>query len=149
MALGIAVADNGTVYFKTHGSSTKNYHSSYLVKKIDPNGVVSFFAGQGNSGFKDGKKEVAQFNFIIFKSNGVAVYKDNVYVADSNNYRIRKITPDGTVTTFAGGGKKYISSDPQKLEAKITDEPLDIVINSKGDLFFSTSLGTKIYKIIH
>lgn len=63
-------------------------------------GVVSTLAGKG-SGFFDGGKDEAKFSGPW----GVAVDKsDNVYLADSSNHRIRKITSQGVVSTFAGSG---------------------------------------------
>ena len=86
---GIAVYSAGTIYV----ADTNNH----AIKKI-VNGVVSTLAG-GTQGYKEGIGAAAQFNTPY----GVAVDSSgNVYVADSENRVIRKITPDGSVTTFAG-----------------------------------------------
>jgi sugar lactone lactonase YvrE len=69
-----------------------------VIRKITPDGVVTTFAGQaGHAGNTDGQRAAARFN----APRGVAVDKaGNVYVADSQNAAIRKITPDGVVTTL-------------------------------------------------
>jgi DNA-binding beta-propeller fold protein YncE len=71
----------------------------YIWKIVPGNGIdsIRIFAGNGKSGFKDGKGEIAEFNYpadMDFDAH------DNLYVADTGNNAIRKITPDGTVTTF-------------------------------------------------
>jgi hypothetical protein len=69
------------------------------IRKVTPGGVVMTLAGAGSSGSADGTGNAAQFYF----PHGVAVDSaDNVYVADCNNHTIRKVTPDGVVTTLAG-----------------------------------------------
>ena len=75
--------------------------SNYVISKITPGGVVSALAGKdGVSGYADGTGASARFNFPY----GLAVDgAGNVYVADTLNNAIRRITPAGEVTTFAGG----------------------------------------------
>src|ERR1035437_9265795 len=65
------------------------------------NEVVQTFAGSGFSGYLDGVGQLTMFNR---PSKIAADSFGNLFVMDGGNSRIRKITPDGTVTTFAGGG---------------------------------------------
>ncbi|VDB00493.1 hypothetical protein S1OALGB6SA_1575, partial [Olavius algarvensis spirochete endosymbiont] len=67
-------------------------------------GVVSTFAGTGTPGHTDGAGNTTQFN----GPTGVAVdSSDNVYVADQGNHLIRKITPEGVVSTLAGSTEGF------------------------------------------
>ena len=91
--MDVAVDSSGNVYV-----ADSNLHK---ILKITPAGVVSTFAGDGTHGYADGTGTAAKFN----RPAGVAVDSSgNVYVADTNNYKIRKITPQGVVTTLAGAG---------------------------------------------
>ncbi len=75
----------------------------YVIRKIAPDGSVSTFAGTlGVSGSANGQGTSASFN----QSRGITSdAMGNIYVADGGNYLIRKITPDGLVSTLAGNGK--------------------------------------------
>jgi sugar lactone lactonase YvrE len=68
---------------------------------VAPNGAISTVAGNGTAGYKDGTGQQAMFARPL----GVTVDTGgNLYVADTDNHRIRKIDPSGVVTTFAGNG---------------------------------------------
>ena len=89
---GVAVDSAGNVYVADYGNDT--------IRKITPSAVVSTLAGlAGNPGSVDGTGSAARF----FQPCGVAVDSaGNVYVADTFNSTIRKITPAGVVSTLAG-----------------------------------------------
>ena len=75
--------------------------SNHKIRKITSNGDVTTFAGSGVSGSVDGIGTAASFRYpdgAVFDS------QNNLFISDQSNHKIRKITPDGTVTTFAGSG---------------------------------------------
>ena len=112
------------------------------VRKITPAGVVSSFAGTGSEGFTDGAANVARFKApqsITIDADG------NLYVVDTGNNRIRKITPDGTVSTLAGSGNTG-DADGNGTSASF-DRPMSIVIDASGDFLVSDQNNDLIRKI--
>src|SRR3569833_10682 len=91
---GLALDNAGNLYIADEGNS--------LIRKIDPATNVTTFAGMvGVIGSANGADSLSSFNkpfSVAADANG------NVFVADAGNNLIRKITPDGTVSTFAGTG---------------------------------------------
>ena len=100
-----------------------------VIRKITPAAVVTTLAGDpGNPGFADGTGSAARF----FNPQGVAVDNSgNVFVADTVNQRIRKITPAGVVTTLAGSGV-FGLQDGTLAAARFTN-PIGIAVTSSGD----------------
>ncbi len=100
------------------------------IRKVSVSGTVSTIAGDGTAGFKDGRGEEAQFNF----PDGIAIDKQgNLFVSDASNYRIRKITPDGQVSTLAGSSAfGFTDGDNHTAQFQF---PTDMVIDKDGNLF--------------
>ncbi len=104
--------------------------SNHLIRKVTPNAVVTTMAGNGSPGFTDGAASVASFNFPC----GVALDSlGNVFVVDAFNYAIRRIAPNGTVTTFAGSGSND-SVNNTGLAASFM-EPRAIAADGSGNLY--------------
>jgi sugar lactone lactonase YvrE len=137
---GIAIDKSGNIFFSDP--------NSYKVKKITPQGVVSTFAGDGTQGDLDvvaavgSTAKTAKFWGI----EGVAVDNvGNVYVCDSRNHKIKKITANGdSVTTFAGSKSGFL--DATGTNAKF-NEPTSIAIDKEDNLYVSDKRNPKIRKI--
>lgn len=131
---GIAVDAAGNVYVGDYQNNR--------IRKITPGGIVSTLAGNGNAGFKNGSGSAAEFNAPV----GVAVdASGNVYVADAGNNMIRKITPDGTVSTLAGDGNQAFKDGPAA-QAQFY-YPLGVAIDASGTLYVADFLNDRIRKI--
>ncbi len=118
--------------------------ANYIIRKITPSGVVSTLAGSaGNPGNANGTGNSAQFNFPI----GVAVDTNgNVYVAEGSNEDIRKITPAGVVTTFAGLAGNYGTADGTGSAARF-NWPSSLAMDTNGNLFVADNENSTIRKI--
>src|SRR5439155_157126 len=126
---------------------------NHTIRKITSAGVVTTLAGSaGQSGSADGVGNAARF----YSPTGVAAdTAANVYVADSNNKTIRKITPDGAVTTLAGRAGQGGSADGTGLEARFGRDgvfcipcgPSGVAVDSAGNVYVADSDNDTIRKI--
>lgn len=121
---GLAIDGAGNVYVADGGN--------HLIRKVTPDGVVSTLAGSVNQpGAVNGAGTAARFNNPF----GVAVDSaGNVYVADSGNHLIRKITAAGVVTTLAGTAGSAGSVDGVGVSARF-DQPRGVAVNASGTVF--------------
>jgi len=132
----IALDKSGNFYV------TDTYNST--IRKITPGGVVSTLAGSaGQTGSTDGSGSVARFAFPV----GVAVDgSGNVYVADSSNDTIRKITSGGVVSTLAGSPGMGGSTDGSGSAARFSI-PLGVTLDGSGNLYVADNGNDTIRKV--
>ena len=128
----MAVDSSGNVYVADTGNDT--------IRKITPAGVVTTLAGSaGNVGSADGTGSAARFYYPL----GVAVDSSgNVYVADTDNYTIRQITPAGVVTTLAGLAGNSGSADGTGSAARFY-YPSGVAVDSTGNVYVADSTTTR------
>jgi TolB-like protein len=121
---GLAADGAGNVYAADFGNHT--------IRKITPHGVVTTLAGlAGNPGNVDGQGSAARFSApydVTIDENG------NVYVADTSNHTIRKITPAGMVSTLAGVAGNVGSTDGIGGEAKFA-VPAGVTTDHAGNIY--------------
>jgi streptogramin lyase len=132
---GVAVDGAGNVFVADSGNNT--------IRKITPAGMVTTLAGAASSGSADGTGAAARFN----SPESVAVDgAGNVFVADWGNSTIRKITPSGVVTTFAGTAGSYGSADGTGAAASFSF-PTGVAVDGSGNLFVADLGNSTIRKI--
>ncbi|AUH51118.1 hypothetical protein CXB49_09990 [Chromobacterium sp. ATCC 53434] len=128
---GVAVNNQGDVYI------ADSYHNQ--IKKYSKDGLISIVAGTGAAGRVDGQGGSASF----YRPMGIAVSEDNsLYVADSGNHLIRKITPDGMVSTISGSS--YGFADGNLKNGKFY-YPSGITLDEKAGLIYV--LDSRNYRI--
>ena len=133
---GVATDASGNVYVADTGNST--------IRKVTPGGVVTTLAGAaGVVGSADGAGAAASF----FHPQGVATdASGNVYVADTENSTIRKITPGGVVTTLAGTARQRGSADGTGAAASFW-EPGGVATDASGNVYVADTGNSTIRKI--
>ena len=132
---GVAVDGAGNVYATDQEAN--------IIRKITPAGVVSVLAGSGAAGSADGTGSAASF----YAPSGVAVdAAGTVYVADQTNHLIRKITPAGVVSTFAGTVGAPGSADGAGTAASFY-YPTGLALDAAGTLYVTDLYNFTIRKI--
>ena len=113
------------------------------IRKVTPAGVVSTFAGTGTNGFSGDGGPASSAN--LNHPAGVAVDgAGNVFIADTLNDRVRKVTPDGTITTVAGNGTFGSAGDGGPASIAQISEPFGLALDATGDLFIADSSNHRI-----
>jgi sugar lactone lactonase YvrE len=130
---GMARDKDGNLYVADTGN--------HAIRKVTPAGVVTTVAGTGKPGYADGPGAQAQFDGPV----GVAADgRGNLYVADTYNDRIRRIAPDGTVTTLAGGTRG--DQDGAGMAARF-DTPCGIAVDAVGTVLVADTRNATVRRI--
>jgi len=134
---GIAVDADGTLYVSDAGGHT--------IRRIAPSGRVSTLAGKGGvSGNSDGAGAKARFNW----PNGIALdHSGNLFVADSANGTIRKVSSSGAVTTVAGTANLYGAEDGAGGEARFSNEVRGLAVDGAGALYVGDTANHAIRRV--
>lgn len=138
---GVAVDDDGNVYI----ADTENHR----IRKVDAeSGVITTIAGTGEEGYggDEGPATEAKLNW----PTGVAADDaGNVYIADRNNERIRRVNPEGIITTFAGTGEWGYDSDEDGGPATeaLLNWPADVALDGDGELYIADEYNNRIRKV--
>src|SRR5262249_30410839 len=111
---------------------------NYRIRKIDAGGTVSSVAGKGDG---DGSPMSAE----LFFPNTIAIDRvGNLFIADTDIHRIRRITPGGVMTIVAGNGTPGFSGDGGSAAAAQLFYPAGITADSAGNLFIADTRNERI-----
>ena len=126
--VGVAISPDGSLFI----ADTNNHR----VRRIDHGGNIVAFAGTGRASYggDGGPATAADLNLptgLAFDNAG------NVYIADSGNNRVRKVSPDGTITTIAGDGTPGVLAAPSA-----------VAISPSGVLFIADTDNHRVVKLV-
>ncbi len=135
---GVAADRWGNLYL-----SDTDHHR---VRKVSTSGTITTLAGTGTAGFSGdgGPAASAQLNLPY----GVAVdYAGYVYIADLGNNRVRRVAPDGTITTVAGTGDAGYSGDGGPAVAARLHTPRNVAVDGSGVLYIAEFEGHRVRRV--
>ncbi len=134
---GVTVDNAGNVFVADYGN--------YRIRKISPDGIVTSVAGNGTFGDSGdgGLATGAQLSNVF----GLAVDSaGNLFISDSDNHRVRLVTPDGLITTLAGNGTCGSSGDGGLAGSAQLCAPAGIATDRRGNLFVADTATTEFVK---
>ncbi len=124
----VALAPDGSLYIAEGGAS-------HRIRRVGPDGMISTVAGIGVAGFSgDGGPAI---NARLRAPSGIALGPDgSLYIADRLNFRVRKVSPEGVITTVAGNGVQASGGDGA-LAVQAQLFPIALAIGTDGSLYIS------------
>ena len=136
--MGMFMDSSGNIYI----AGTKGH----IIWKIDTFWDITQFAGTGSSGFSgDGgpaaSAELSEPNGVFGDSSG------NIYIADTNNHRIRKVDTFGNISTFAGTGNSNYSGDGAEAILAELNQPRGIYVDSSDNIYIADTKNHIIRKV--
>jgi len=134
---GVAADSSGKIYITDGGGR---------VRMVSTNGTITTIAGNGNYGFYgDGGPATSA---SLFQPGGVAVdANQNLFIADTQNNRIRRVSVSGVITTIAGNGTAGFSGDGGPATAASLNQPAGVAVDSSGNVFIADYKNGKVRKV--
>ncbi len=116
------------------------------IRKLDTNGLITTFAGNGRPGYSGDGGPAAMAS--LRTPNGVAVdLAGRVYIADTDNERIRRVDVDGTITTVAGTGVRGFSGDGAAATSAELHAPSGVAVDDSGVLYIADTNNNRIRSV--
>jgi sugar lactone lactonase YvrE len=135
------------IAFDTQGNLYISDGDNHRVRRVDKDGIINTFAGNGSEAYSgDGGKAV---DAGVPQPDGLAIGPDgSLYITDTADFRVRRVTPDGIITTVAGNGEKGYSGDGGKaVDASVSDEIENVAIDAAGNLYLADGANNVIRKV--
>ena len=138
LPLGVAVDGAGNLYIADYWN--------HRIRRVDPSGTITTFAGTGESGFSGDNGPAVEAH--LKNPRGVVVDgTGNLYIADASNHRIRQVDPSGTITTIAGTGKEGFSGDNGTATEAQLAWPYGLAVDAAGNLYVADSENNRIRRV--
>lgn len=134
----VAVSRDGTLYIVDR--------ENRRIRRVDADSIITTVAGTGSSGFNGYRGEAIEAT--LRAPYGIAVdAQGNLYIADTFNHRVRKVTPDGSIFTVAGSDRFGFSGDGWGAGFAALHYPLSVAVDIAGNLYIADSHNHRIRKV--
>ena len=140
LAVPVATAfdSSGNLYIADSGNE--------VIRRVTPQGVISTYAGTGRAGFSgDGGRATAAT--LRYPLSLAVDATGNLYINDAENFRIRRVTPAGTISTFAGTGSRGDAQDGAIAAQAPLNEVEGMAVDRQGNLYITEFSGHKVRRI--
>jgi len=134
----VALDDAGNFYIADRGN--------HCIRKVDTNGIITTFAANGVPGYS-GDGGLATDAQLLWPSGVALDAAGNLYIADSDNDRIRKVDTSGIITTFAGNGIYDYGGDGGPATDAQLREPKGVALDAAGNLYIVDTNNDSIRKV--
>lgn len=134
------------IAFEANGNLLVVEQGNHRIRRITPAGAISTVAGNGSPGYSGdgGRATAAQLN----QPNSVAIDNaGNLYIADMGNHRIRKVAPDGTISTVAGNGQIGLGGEGIPATQSALNFPSSVAVDASGDILITDWQNFRIRKV--
>jgi sugar lactone lactonase YvrE len=135
---GITVDPAGNLYI----ADTSNNR----IRKVDTNGVITTFAGNGTAAFAGDGGPASNASLSAPSSVAIDAF-GNLYIADTSNNRIRKVDTNGVITTFAGNGTTVFAGDGGPAVNAGLGLPTGIAVDASGNLYIADTTNNCIREV--
>ena len=135
---GIDLGPDGSLYIADAGIPR--------IRRVRPDGIITTVAGDGSSGFSGDGGPATQAK-LSGPADVALAPDDSLYIADTNNNRVRRAGPDGIITTVAGDGSPGYSGDGGPATAAKLSRPSGVAVGPDGSLYIADTDNNRIRRM--
>ena len=135
----VAVDKQGNVYIADF--------QNHRVRKVSPGGTITTFAGRDGGGAFPADGSLATSARLDAPHGVAADAQGNVYISDTNNGRVYRVSPGGTITTFAGTGQSSFSGDGGPATSARLYAPVGLAVDGQGNVYIADSYNQRVRKV--
>ena len=121
--------------------------SNHRIRRVSPDGIISKVAGSEFGGFFSGDGGPATNAAVAFPRGLALDTAGNLFIADTLNFRIRRVSPDGIISTVAGNGTERFSGDGGAATSASLVRPQAVAVDAAGNLFIADTFNHRIRQV--